>query len=121
MGELSNGPIPDPPRLPPNPQTGGSKSPALKLQPNRRPQIEHIMWVVDDLVNFDNCQLEVVGDVISGTVDQDVGMNVYANFCGSRLKPSEASFSALLLSNVDNFLQEVHSGVISGVVVERRV
>ena len=33
---------PRPPR-PPNPQTGGQKTP-LKLQPNRRPQIEHIMW-----------------------------------------------------------------------------
>ena len=45
MGALSNGYIPDSPcPLAPNHQTGGSKSPPLKLQPNRRPQIEHIMW-----------------------------------------------------------------------------
>ena len=42
MGALSNGPIPDPLR-PPNPQTGRSKSPHLKLQPYRQPQIEHIL------------------------------------------------------------------------------
>jgi len=44
--------------------------------------------------NFDNCRPEVVSDVISGTADQDVGMDVCANFRDSRLKPSEASFSA---------------------------
>ena len=37
------GPSPTP-HAPLTPQTGGSKSPPLKLQPNRRPQIEHIMW-----------------------------------------------------------------------------
>ena len=42
MGGLSIGPIPDPPR-PPNPPNRGAKSPPLKLQPNQRPQIEHIM------------------------------------------------------------------------------
>ena len=54
-------------------------------------------------LNFDNCQPEVVSNVISGMADQDVGMGVCANFCDSRLKPSEASFSALcraLISDV---------------------
>ena len=36
---------------------------------------------------------EVVSDVISGTVDQDVGMDVRANFGNSRLKLLGASFS----------------------------
>ena len=36
---------------------------------------------------------EVVSDAISGKVDQDVGMDVGANFGDSRLKLSEASFS----------------------------
>ena len=47
-------------------------------------------------LNFDNCQPEVVSDVISGKTDQDVGMDAYANFGYSRLKPSEASFSAVI-------------------------
>ena len=46
-------------------------------------------------LNFDNCQPEVVSDVISGMADQDVGLEVCVNFGDSRLKPSEASFSAL--------------------------
>ena len=59
MGGLSNGPILDThTRL--TPQTGGSKCPPLKLQPSRRPQIDHILWVVerpdhhcgDDLVTY---------------------------------------------------------------------
>ena len=46
-------------------------------------------------MNFDDCQLEVVSDVISGMVDQDAGVDVCANFDDSKLKPSglEASFS----------------------------
>ena len=47
-------------------------------------------------LNFNNCQPEVVSDVISGTVDHDVGVDVCANFGDSRLKRSEASFSALV-------------------------
>ena len=45
MGGLSNGPIPDPtsPLNSPN-GGGGVKKPPLKLQPNRRPQIRHIVW-----------------------------------------------------------------------------
>ena len=49
----------------------------------------------DRFLNFDNCQPEVSSDVKSGTVDQDVGVGVCANFGDPRLKPSEASFSAL--------------------------
>ena len=49
-------------------------------------------------LTFDNCQLQVVGDVISSTADQDVGMDVYASFGDSRLKPSEVPFSALFRS-----------------------
>ena len=45
--------------------------------------------------NFDNCQPEVVNDVISDMVDQDVGMDVRVNFGNPRLKPSESSVSAL--------------------------
>ena len=43
---------------------------------------------------------EVVSDVISGTVDQDVGMDVCANFGDSRLKRSEMSFSALFRKSI---------------------
>ena len=43
---------------------------------------------------------EVVSDVISGTADQDVGMDVCANFRDSRLKPSEASFSASFRTSI---------------------
>ena len=46
-------------------------------------------------LNFDNYQPEVASDVISGNVDQDVGMDVCANLGDSCLKPSEASFLAL--------------------------
>ena len=46
-------------------------------------------------LNFDNCQPEVLRDVISGMADQDVGMDVCGNLGDSRLKPSEASFSAV--------------------------
>ena len=53
-------------------------------------------------LNFDNCQPEVDSDVISCVVDQDVGVDVCGNFGDSRLKPSEASFSAHF-SNVVNF------------------
>ena len=35
---------------------------------------------------------EVVSDVISGMVNQEVGMDVCANFGDCMLKPSEASF-----------------------------
>ena len=46
------------------------------------------------LFNFNNCQPEVVSDVISGMADQDFGMDVRASFGDSRLKMSKASFSA---------------------------
>ena len=45
-------------------------------------------------LHFGNYQPEVVSDVISGTIDQDVSVDVWANCGDSRLKPSEASFSA---------------------------
>ena len=45
--------------------------------------------------NFDNYHPEVVSDVISGMADQDVGLDVCANFDDYSLKSSEASFSAL--------------------------
>ena len=41
-------------------------------------------------LNFDNCRLDVFGDVISGVVNQDVGLDACANFDDFRLKPSEA-------------------------------
>ena len=43
-------------------------------------------------------------------------MDLCASFGDSRLKPTEASFSALL--NVDNFRPEAYSDVISSVVVD---
>ena len=46
-------------------------------------------------LNFDNYQPEVVSDVISCIADLDVGMDVCVNFGNSRLKPLEASFSAV--------------------------
>ena len=69
-------------------------------------------------LNFDNCQPEAVSDVISGQVNQDVGMDIRANFGDSRLKPSEASFFGRF-SNVDNVRPEVHSDVMSGAIIDR--
>ena len=51
--------------------------------------------ICDRFLNFDNCQTAVVSDVISGTVDQYLGMDVFANFGDSRFKTSEPSFSAV--------------------------
>ena len=51
-------------------------------------------------LNFDNCQPEAGSDVISGMSDQDVGTDVCANFGDSRLKPSDASFSALFRTSI---------------------
>ena len=56
--------------------------------------------IFDRLLNFDNCPPEVVSDVISGILDHDVSVDVFANFCDSRLKPSEASCSALVRSSI---------------------
>ena len=50
--------------------------------------------------NFNNCQPEAVSYVISGMADQDVGTDVCANFGDCRLKPSEASFSALFRTSI---------------------
>ena len=50
--------------------------------------------------NFDNCQPEVVSDVISCMVDEDIGMDVHANTFDSRLKPSEASSSSLFRTSI---------------------
>ena len=51
--------------------------------------------------------------------DQDVGMDVCANFGDSRMNPSDASFSAVFRTSIYNFRLEVYSGVISGVFVDR--
>ena len=56
--------------------------------------------IFDRYLNFDICQLEVVTDVISGTADKDVGVDVCANFGDSRLKPPESSFSALFRTSI---------------------
>ena len=48
--------------------------------------------IFDRSLNFDNCQPEILSDVISGMVDQDVDINVCADFFDSTLKPPEASF-----------------------------
>ena len=45
-------------------------------------------------------QPEVVSDVISGMIVQDVGVHVRANFDVFRLKPSEASYSALFRTSI---------------------
>ena len=55
-----------------------------------------VCGIFDRSLNFDNCQPEVVSDVLSGMVDQDVNMDVCAIFGDSRLKLSEASFSAVI-------------------------
>ena len=41
-----------------------------------------------------------MSNVISGTADQDVGMDLFANFGDSRLKPSDASFSAVFRTSI---------------------
>ena len=51
--------------------------------------------IFDRFFNFNNCQPEVFSDVISGMVDQDVGVNVCANFGDSRFKPSGGQFRPL--------------------------
>ena len=51
-------------------------------------------------LDFDNCQPEGVSDVISGGADQDVGVYVCAKLGGSRLTPSEASFSAFFRTSI---------------------
>ena len=56
--------------------------------------------IFDLFLNFYRCQPEVVSNVISAMADQDVGKDVCANFGGSRLKPSEAPFSALFQTSV---------------------
>ena len=56
--------------------------------------------IFDRYLNFNNCQSEVVSDVISGTADQDVGTDVLVVFGDSRLKPSEASFWALFRMSI---------------------
>ena len=56
--------------------------------------------IFDRFLNFDDCQTEAASDVISGTVDHDVGVDVRANFGYPRLKPSEVSFSALLRTSI---------------------
>ena len=69
-----------------------SSSNGLRDIQQRNRQMQHFPL----FLNFDNCQPEVVSDVIHGMVNQDVGviMDVCANFGDYRLKPSEASFSA---------------------------
>ena len=70
--------------------------------------IEAIRCVVfDHFLNFDNCQLKVVSDVISGMTDQDVGMNVRANFGDSGLKHSETPFSALFRTSITSDMKYV--------------
>ena len=56
--------------------------------------------IFDRFFNFDNCQLEVVSDAISGWVDQDVGLDIRADFGNSKLKPSDASFSTLFRTSI---------------------
>ena len=58
------------------------------------------MWYFRPFFNFDNCQPEVVSDVIFGMIDQDVGMDVCANSGDSRLKPLEASFLAIFRTSI---------------------
>ena len=48
--------------------------------------------IFDRFLNFDNCQSEVVSDVISSASVQYASMNVRANFGDSRLKSPEARY-----------------------------
>ena len=51
-------------------------------------------------LNSDNCQPEVVSDVISGLAFQFADMDVIASFGDSRLKPLEASSSAVFRTSI---------------------
>ena len=51
-------------------------------------------------VNLNNCQPEVVTDVISFMAEQDVGMDVRGNSGDSRMKPPEASFSVVFRTSI---------------------
>ena len=48
-----------------------------------------VYGIFDRSLNFDDCQLEVVSDVISGMVDQGVGLDVCVNFGDSRSNRSQ--------------------------------
>ena len=57
--------------------------------------------IFDRFLNFDNCQLEVVSDVISAIADQDGRMDVCANFGDFRLKLADASFSVIIRTSIN--------------------
>ena len=56
--------------------------------------------IFDRFFNFDKCQQEVVSDIITGMAVQDVNLDLCGNFGDSRLKQSEASFSAILRTSI---------------------
>ena len=55
---------------------GDSSSNGSRDKQQRSRRMQHYRPVL----NFGNCHPEVVSDVVSGTVDQDVGVDVCANF-----------------------------------------
>ena len=69
-------------------------------------------------LNFDNCQPEVVSDVISGIADQDVGMYVWANLGNSGLKPRRRHFRPFFERWKHPFRSRLYSDVITSVVVD---
>ena len=56
--------------------------------------------IFDCFLNFDNCQPEIASDVISGMAIHYVGVDVRVKLGDSRLKPSEASFSAIFRTTI---------------------
>ena len=68
-----------------------------------------VFGIVERFLNFDNFQPELVSDVISGTADQNVSMDVCADFgdSDSRLKPSVATFSALFRTSITSYRKYV--------------
>ena len=64
-----------------------------------------VCGIFECLLNFDGCQPKVFCDVISGVVDQDVRMDLFANLGESRLRLSEASFSAVFRTSIPSDLK----------------
>ena len=65
-------------------------------------------------LNLHDCQQEEVSDVIAGVVDQDVGVNVCANFVDSRLKPTGRHFRPFFERRL--LPPVVHIGVMPGLL-----
>ena len=77
---------------------GDFSSKGSRYIPQRSRRIRHFRT----FLNFDNCQPEAVSGVISGKADQDVGMDVCANFGDSRSNRSRDIRQSHFVTNDDD-------------------